>query len=117
GIDYRPYLRCVQQLDPVVTVAPPECLLLLQRLELTVVHGGKHPSILEVAIDSVATNPLTDDLPAFEGHFPQQARLPRPHLLLHHIQIAAVAVDYLPAVAPGRPESHPGRLQHCYPKA
>src|SRR5690554_4364419 len=117
GIDHSAYPRRVQQLDPVVAVAPPQRLLLLQRLELTVVHGGKHPAVLEVAIDGVAAHPVADYLPAFEGHFPQQARLPRPHLLLHHVQIAAVAVDYLPAVAPGRPESHPGRFQHCYPEA
>src|SRR5690606_15039786 len=90
----------VQQLQVGVAVALPQALLLLQVAHLPGGEGGEHAAILEIAGNAVATDPLADDAGALEGHLADQPRLAWLQALFDHIDVAAVAVDDLAAIAP-----------------
>src|SRR5690606_3429582 len=107
----------IQQLQLGIAVALPELFLSLQMAQLPGSEGGKHAAVLEVAVDAVPFDALADDARALESHQPELLRLFWRYTALYHVNIAAVAVDDLSAVASGCTESDPGGFQHHHPHA
>ncbi len=66
---------------------------------LFAVDGGKYPAVFEVTIYLVFFDAFADDAAALEGHFTKQLGLRLTDSAFYHIEIAAVAVDYLATVA------------------
>ncbi|MNN74772.1 hypothetical protein D3C81_1910050 [compost metagenome] len=75
-------------------------------------HRGEHATVLQIALNVVPGDPLTNDPATLERHLPQQLSLLGTDRALDHINVAAIAVDDLPAITPGRAETHLGRLKH-----
>src|SRR5690554_1002833 len=117
GIDHAADCLLIEQFELIVTVTLPQLLLLFQLVELPGVDCRKYTAILQVAVDAITLDPVTDDASAFEGHFAQQAGVLRAHLFFNDIQVTAVTVDDLPTVAPGRTETDLGRFQHSHPES
>src|SRR5471030_3213399 len=106
----------VQQLKLRVTEALPQTLLGFQMTHLLGRDGGEHTAVLQVALDIIFGDPLTNDPPTFKRHLPQQLSLFRADTALDHINVTAIAVNDLATIAPRRPKPDLGRLQHRYPK-
>ncbi len=102
----------VHDLQLVVAVAFPQLFLRAQVIHLLLGEGGEHPAVLQVALDTVAGHALADDAPAFEGHLAEQLRFALADGALDHVDVAAVAVDDLAAVAPGSAEADLGGFQY-----
>lgn len=101
----------IQQFQLGVAVALPQALLRLQMAHLLAGDGSEHSAILQVALDLILGDPLTNDPAAFEGHLAKQLSLLGADTAFNHINVAAIAVDDLPTVTPGSAESNPGRFQ------
>ena len=80
-------------------VALPELLLPLQMGHLSGGEGGEHAAVLQVAADAVAGDEFAQDASALEGHLADPAGLFGGEAAFDHVDVAAVAVDDLPAVA------------------
>src|SRR5690606_25029136 len=117
GVDYTADRLGIEQFELVMAVTLPELFLLLQLPELSSIHGGKDTAILQVAVDAIALDAVTDDASALKSHFAQQAGMFRADLFFNGIQITAVTVDDLTAIAPGRTEPDPGSFQHGHPES
>lgn len=89
----------VQQLQLCMAVALPQAFLRLQMVHVLAVECREHAAVLQVALDLVLGDPLANDPAALERHLPQQLRLLRADAALDHINVTAVAVDDLPAIA------------------
>ncbi|MOA22765.1 hypothetical protein D3C78_1433490 [compost metagenome] len=89
----------IKQFQLAVAVAFPQPLLCFQMPHLPGGERGEHPAVLQVALDVVAFDPLADDPAALEGHLPHQCGGVRAGTALDHIDVAAITVDDLPAVA------------------
>ncbi|MNI51252.1 hypothetical protein D3C73_1059640 [compost metagenome] len=103
----------IHQLELRVTVALPQTLLRLQVTHLLGRHRRKHTAVLQVTLNIVFGDPLTNDAPTFERHLPQQLRLLAADRTLDHVDVTAVAVDDLATVATRCTETDLGRFQHC----
>ena len=68
-------------------------------MELLVVQRGEDAAGAVVAVDGVAADAAADDLRAFKHHAAEQAGAFRAVALFNHIDVAAVRVDQLAAVA------------------
>ncbi len=107
----------VHQLEAGMPVALPEPLLGLEMRQLLAGQRCEYTAIFQVALNAVTGNPIPNDRCAFEGHLPEQLRLTWPHGSLDDIDIAAVAVDDLPAITPRCTEADLRRFQHRDPKS
>lgn len=94
----------VHQLELVVAEAFPQALLRLQVAHLLAGEGGEHATVFQVALDVVFGHALTNDAPAFEGHVAQQLCLLGADGAFDDVNVAAVAVDDLAAVAADAPK-------------
>lgn len=112
-------LEClaVEQLQAIVSIACPQGLLGLEMLHLLRVQGCENAAVLEVAVDAVALDPLADDAGPFEGHLAHQGSRIGCCGALDGVDIPAVAVDDLPAIAPRCAKANLGCLQHDDVKA
>ncbi|MNR40522.1 hypothetical protein D3C85_1588190 [compost metagenome] len=63
------------------------------------VEGGEYASVLQVALDVVAFDALTNDPSTLESHLSQQCCCVQGGAALDHVDVAAITVDDLPAVA------------------
>ncbi|RMT20002.1 hypothetical protein ALP54_101884 [Pseudomonas amygdali pv. lachrymans] len=107
----------VHQLKAGVAVTLPQSLLGFQMRQLLAGQCCKYTAILQVALDTVAGNPITDDGCALKGHLPQQLRLAWPDGSLDHINVTAVTIDDLPAITPRRAKADFCRFQHRDPES
>jgi len=80
--------------------------------DLLVRERRKEAALHETAVDLVCRNPIADDLAALERHRPKLHRLVGTVAPGDRLQVAAVAIDDLAAVATGRAETDPLCLQH-----
>src|SRR5690606_17281419 len=78
---------------------------------------GEDTAVLQIALDLIPGNPITNDRSALERHLPQQLRLPNSNCALDDINVTAVAVDNLSAITPRRTKADLGSLQHRHSKA
>ena len=81
-------------------------------MELLVVQRGEDAAGAVVAVDGVAADAAADDLRAFKHHAAEQAGAFRAVALFNHIDVAAVRVDQLAAVAAAGAETDARRFQH-----
>ncbi|MNS16661.1 hypothetical protein D3C72_483180 [compost metagenome] len=102
----------IHQLKLGVPETLPQALLGFEMTHLLGGHRGEHATVLQVALNVVPGDPITNDSPTLERHLPQQLGLLGTDRALDDIDIAAIAVNDLAAITPGRPETHPGRLEH-----
>ncbi|MNZ70504.1 hypothetical protein D3C78_888440 [compost metagenome] len=102
----------IHQLELGVAESLPQALLRLQMTHLLGGHRGEHATVLQIALDVVPGDPLTNDPATFKRHLPQQLSLLGADCALDDIDVAAIAVNDLPAITPGRPETHLGGLKH-----
>ncbi|MNP49741.1 hypothetical protein D3C76_1439480 [compost metagenome] len=89
----------VHQLQLVVAKALPQALLRLQVAHLLGGQGGEYATVLEIALDVVLGDTLTNDAPAFERHMAEQLCLLGADGALDHVDVTAITVDDLAAVA------------------
>ncbi|MCY1363949.1 hypothetical protein D9M69_507320 [compost metagenome] len=89
----------VQQFQLVVAEAFPELLLGFQVTHLLLGEGCEYTAVLQVALDVVLLDAVANDAAAFEGHVGHQPGVLRIRGALDSIDVAAVAVDDLAAVA------------------
>ncbi|MNO85905.1 hypothetical protein D3C76_772890 [compost metagenome] len=101
----------VHQFQLGVAEALPELLLRLQVAHLLGAECGEHATVLQVALDVVLGDALANDAAAFEGHLAEQLRLLRADGAFDDVDVAAIAVDDLTAVAPGRAKANLGRFE------
>ena len=106
----------IHQLKLRMTETFPQALLGFQMAHLLGGDGGEHATVLQVALDIIFGDPLTNDPPTLERHLPQQLSLLGADTALDHIDIAAIAVDDLATVTPRRAKTHLGRFQDRYLK-
>ena len=99
AVDFPADRAGIQQLQLRVAVAFPVGFLLFQRLQLLMVQGNKQPAGTIVALDLIALNTLPDDFPAFKHHAPKDFGSIGAIVFLNHVDIAAVGVNQLAAVA------------------
>ncbi|MNS94424.1 hypothetical protein D3C72_1286410 [compost metagenome] len=102
----------IEQLQLVVAPLLPALILRLEFVKLLLGLGGKDPALLQIALDVVAFDPLADDLAPFKQHGTEQPGLIRRAIRFYGVDVAAVGVDDLAAVATAGAEADPGRLQH-----
>ncbi|MNZ70003.1 hypothetical protein D3C78_883210 [compost metagenome] len=107
----------IEQFQLSVAVALPEALLGRQMPHLLRVEGGEYASVLQVALDVVAFDALTNDPSTLESHLSQQCCCVRGGAALDHVDVAAITVDDLPAVTSRGAEADLGRFEHGDPKA
>ncbi len=107
----------VHQFQVGMAVAFPEPLLGFQVRQLLAGQRRKHTAVLQVALNAVAGNPVTNDGRTLKCHLPQQLRLARPDGALDHVDVTAVTVDDLPAVTARRAKPDLRGFQHRDPKA
>ena len=116
GIDDLANAALVEQFQLGVAIALPELFLGFQVLHVLAIQGGKHTAVLQVAVNVVTRDKFANDASTLKGHIAQQACLIRSQGALDDVDIATVAIDDLPAVAPGCPKPHLHSLQHGDPK-
>src|SRR5699024_4512047 len=100
-----------------VTEAPPARCPHFEFAHLAPVECREHAAAAQVAIDLVAGGPLADDVAALEGHGAERGRCRFAVAPGDDVDIAAVAVDDLAAVAPAGTPADTGRFQHDHPPA
>src|SRR5690606_8119706 len=76
------------------------------------IEGSEYATVLQVAVDAVARDSLSNDPPALERHRADQSGCVRAGAALDGIDIAAITVNDLPAVASGGAEAYSCSLQH-----
>ena len=96
----------IQQLQRRVAIAFPELLLGLQMAHLLSGDGSEYTAVFQITLDLILGHTLTNDLAAFKGHLPQQLSLLGADSAFDHIDIAAITVNDLPAVAARSAEPH-----------
>ncbi|MND54335.1 hypothetical protein D3C80_453930 [compost metagenome] len=89
----------IQPFQLVIAIAPPAGLLLLQRVALFRVQSGEDTAGPVVTGDGVLIDALADNLCAFEHHAAEHGGGVSAITRFNDVDIAAVRVDYLPAVA------------------
>ncbi|MNX99990.1 hypothetical protein D3C86_1324690 [compost metagenome] len=102
----------IHQLKLGMSETLPQALLGFEMPHLLGGHRGEHATVLQVALNAVPGDSLTNDSPTLERHLPQQLGLLGTDRALDDIDIAAIAVNDLAAITPGRPETHPGGFEH-----
>ncbi|MNQ99264.1 hypothetical protein D3C85_1149900 [compost metagenome] len=101
----------VHQLQLGVAEALPQTLLRFQVAHLLGGEGGKHTTILQVALDIIFSDAFTDNTPALEGHLAEQLCLLGADGTFDHVDVTAVAVDDLAAVAARSTETDLGGFE------
>ncbi|MCY1526586.1 hypothetical protein D9M68_616200 [compost metagenome] len=107
----------VQHLQLGMTVALPQLLLRLQMLHLLRGEGCEHAAVLQVALDVVLLDAVADDAAALERHLAHQLGMPGVGGALDHVDIAAIAVHDLAAVAAGGTKTYLGGFEDGYLEA
>ncbi|MNX75034.1 hypothetical protein D3C86_1064920 [compost metagenome] len=112
GTDFALDVGRVEHFQVLVAVAFPALLLLGQALELLLVHRREDAAGAVVALDVVVLYALTDDVGAFENHAAEDFGGLVAVALFDDIDVAAVGVDQLAAVATAGAEADFGRFEH-----
>ena len=84
--------------------------------DLLVGEGAEEAAMAQVAGNLIFGDAAANDIAPFERHPAKFDGLFRPVAPGDGFEIAAVAVDDLPAIAPGRAEADPGALEHDHAK-
>ncbi|MNG68932.1 hypothetical protein D3C79_272800 [compost metagenome] len=106
----------VQQFQSGIAIAPPVGLLVFQRTQLFRVQRGEDTAGAIVAGDGVLIDAVADNLRAFEHHAAKHGCGICAVTRLDHIDIAAVGVDYLTAVAAAGAPTDTSSFQHHHVK-
>ena len=121
GIDAGAYdgrdASAVDHLELGMAVAFPNRLLVLQLPHLARGEGSEKAALDQIAGDAVFRRALADDVAAFEGHVGQRARRTAAIAAFDDREVAAIAVDDLPAVAARGAPADALALQHDRPDA
>ncbi len=112
GADFATNVSRVEHLQIAVAVAFPTALLLGQTVELFLVHRCEDTARAVVAFDVVFLDARTDDVGAFEDHAAENFCGLVAVALFDHIDVAAVGVDQLPAVATAGAVADFRRFEH-----
>ena len=112
GLHVSGDLVLADHFEPGVTVFLPVRLVSRHLADLLVRERRKEATLHETAVDLVCRDPVADDLAALERHGSELHRLVGAIPPGDRLQVAAVAVDDLAAVATGRAETDPLCLQH-----
>ena len=107
----------VEHLQALQAVTLPEPLVRFQAAQLAWGEGGEQAAVLELAIDGVARHQLAQDAAALEGHGAHGGGLCGAVARLDDVEVARVAVDDLPAIAPRSPPADPRLLQQQHAAA
>ncbi len=110
--DACPDAAFVEQLQLRVAVALPQALLRLQMVHLPGRQRRKYTAVLEIALDAIARHTVADDTSPFECHGAQKLRLLGADGLFDDVDVTAITVDDLPAVAARGAETYPRGFQH-----
>lgn len=102
----------IEQLQLVVAPLLPAGVLGFELVQLLLGLGSKDAPLLQIALDVVALDPLADDLAPFKQHGTEQPGLIRRAVRFYGLDVAAVGVDDLAAVAAAGAKTDPGRLEH-----
>ena len=86
-------------------------------MHLLGVECGEYASAFQVAIDAITRHPLADDAATLERHGSDQPRSFRASAALDNVDITAVTIDDLTAVASRGSEANLGGLKHDDPKS
>ncbi|MNV66791.1 hypothetical protein D3C71_1595630 [compost metagenome] len=102
----------IEHAQVVVAVTLPAAFLLSQAFELLLVQRGKNAAGLVVALDVVLFDARTNDVGTFEDHAAEHFGGFVAIALLDDIDVAAVGVDQLPAIATTGAVTDLGGFQH-----
>ena len=94
-----------------MTKALPKTLLRFQVTHLLGCQGSEHTAVLQVALNVVLGYALANDPATLESHLSEQLRLLRPNGAFDHIDVTAITVNDLPAIASRGAETDLGRFQ------
>ncbi|MNQ82802.1 hypothetical protein D3C85_978650 [compost metagenome] len=94
-----------------MAVALPQLLLGLQVLHLLLGERSEHAAVLQVALDVVLLDAVADDAAALERHLAHQLGMLGVGGALNHVDVAAIAVHDLAAVAAGSTKTHLGGFE------
>ena len=95
----------VQQFQLFITVAFPVLFLLFQSRELFIIHRHKQAAGAVVAINLITFDALADDLAALKHHAAKHTGGVYAVAFFDNVDVAAVGVYKLPAVAPAGAEA------------
>ncbi|VVM93551.1 hypothetical protein PS681_02935 [Pseudomonas fluorescens] len=112
GADFATNLSRIKHLQIAVAVTFPAALLLGQTVELFLVHCCEDAARAVVAFDVVFLDARTDDVGAFEDHAAEDFRSLVAVARFDHVDVAAVGVDELTAVATAGAVADFCRFQH-----
>ena len=101
----------IQQLQLVVTVALPVGFLLFQSFQLFVVHRHKQAAGAIVALNLIALDTFADDLATFKHHAAEHSCRVRSVGFFNDVNIAAIGVNQLAAVASAGAKANSGAFQ------
>ncbi|MNC07617.1 hypothetical protein D3C75_551700 [compost metagenome] len=87
-------------------------MLCLELVELLLGLGGKDTALLQIALDVVALDPLADDVSPLKQHGAEQPGLIRRAVRFYGVDVTAVGVDYLAAVAAAGAKADSRGFQH-----
>ena len=102
----------VQQLQLRVAVALPVGFLFFQRLQLFVIHRHEQAARAIIALDLVALDTFANNIAAFEHHAAEHFSGIRAVVFFNHVDIAAVGVNQLTAIAAAGAEADARPFQH-----
>ena len=102
----------VQQLQLGVAVALPVGFLLFQGFQLFMVHRHEQAARAVIALDLIPLDAFADDIAAFEHHAAEHFCRIRAVVLFNDVDIAAIGVDQLTAVAAAGAEADARPFQH-----
>ncbi|MNJ53954.1 hypothetical protein D3C77_493730 [compost metagenome] len=102
----------IEQLQVLITVALPEPLLRLQMIHLLGGERREYPAVLQIALDAIAGHAIANDAPTFKRHLADQLGFFCRNTVFHGVDVTAVAVDDLPAIATRGAKAHLDGFQH-----
>ena len=112
GTHFATNIRCIEHLQIAVAVAFPVALLLGQAIELFLVHRRENTARAVVALDVVILDARTNDVGAFEDHAAEDFCSLVAVALFDDVDVAAIGVDQLPAIATAGAIADFRRFQH-----
>jgi hypothetical protein len=113
--EYAAQATLVEQLHVGVAMVRPQLPGCLQSPQLAGIAGDEYPAGTIVAVDPVALDQGANDLPSLEHHGAEGPGSSGAMALSDGVDIPAVAVDHLAAIAATRAPADPSRLQHHNP--
>ena len=112
GVNILVHILLCDHLETTVPVAFPVLLVRLHLTDLFFREGSEEAPVNQVALDAILRHPVTDDLPTLQRHLSKLGGFLLAVAAGDGLEIPAVAIDDLAAIAARGSKADPLSLQH-----